>query len=277
MHSPSPRDGTYKCHRPRARVNRHHSGRLGLLHEDSRTPTRLVRAHSLWIIVYCIVESGSIHSFIVNIATTVGSAPSLTLIQSQVLEREFQPGRAHHFPRYKANPSRMSSMPPSPSVSSPQSPPPPIETAHDHSFVAAEPPEQAQSGTPSGPAALREQQRSATLESLLDELDRHMTENISNDSRSPTRRAPNSPVRVRHTIPDPVAAAPNAPRATTVPPSPTSNNHQRLSIAGRILVFFGYGRNNRARKELVSLIISLVVDASQVRHILGCPTMGHRA
>ena len=270
MHSPPPRDGTYKCHRTRARVNRHHSGRLGLPHEDSLLD---LFERTQCIIVYCIVESGSIYSFIV---TTVGSAPSLTLIKSQVLEREFQPGRAHHFPRYKANPSRMSSMPPSPSVSSPQSPPPPIETAHDHSFVAAEPPEQAQSGTPLGPAALREQQRSATLESLLDELDRHMTENISNDSRSPTRRAPNSPVRVRHAIPDPVAAAPNAPRATA-PPSPTSNNHQRLSIAGRILVFFGYGRNNRARKELVSLIISLVVDASQVRHILGCPTIGHRA
>lgn len=167
----------------------------------------------------------------------------------------------------------MSSMPPSPS--SPQFPPP-IETAHDRSFVAAEPPEQAQVGTPSGPAALRERQRPATLESLLDELDRHMTENISNDSRSPTRRTPNSPVRVRHALPDPVAATPNSPRAAA-PPNPTSNNQQRLSIAGRMLVFFGYGRNNKARKELVSLIISLVVDASQVRHILGCPTIGARA
>jgi hypothetical protein len=165
-------------------------------------------------------------------------------------------------------------MPSSPSVPTPQSSPGPrVETAHDHAFVtaAAETPEQAQLGTPSGPALLRGHQRSATLESILDDLDRHMTENTaSNDTPRPsTRRIANTPIRVRGAAPDPVIAAPNAPRVA-VPPSPTVNP-QNLSIAGRVLVFFGYGRNNRARKELVSLISSLVVDASQVRHIVGCP------
>ena len=148
-------------------------------------------------------------------------------------------------------------MPPSPSIPSPQSLH--IETAHDHSFVTAEPPQQAQLGTPSSPAVLR---RSTTLESFLDDLDRRMTENTaSNDTRSPTRRVTISPIRVRAAAPDPVVAVPSAPGAA-VPPSPDSQ--QSLSIAGRILVFFGYGRNNRARKELVSLISSLVIDASQV-------------
>ena len=165
-------------------------------------------------------------------------------------------------------------MPPSPSIPSPQSSP--VETAHDLSFVTAETPEQAQLGTPSGPSALSGLQRSATLGSLLDELDRQMTENVSNDTRSPTRRAPNTPIRVFNAVPDPVAAAPIAPRAAA-PPSP-AGNQAGLSIAGRMLVFFGYGRNNRARKELVSLISSLVVDTSQVRHIVGCcPTIDRRA
>jgi hypothetical protein len=150
-------------------------------------------------------------------------------------------------------------MPPSP-ISTPQSSP--IDTAYEPSLVAAETPQQTQLGTPSGPAILRELQGSATLESFLDDLDRHMTENAaSNDTRPPTRRVASDPVRVRAAVPDPVVAAPNAPRAA-VPPSSTGN--QRLSTAGRILVFFGYGRNNKARKELVSLITSLVVDASQV-------------
>jgi hypothetical protein len=155
-------------------------------------------------------------------------------------------------------------MPPSAPASTPQSSP--IETAHDH---AAETPEQAQLGTPSSPARLRGLQRSATL----NDLDRHMTENIASSDapRSPTRRAPNTSIRVRATVPDPVVAAPDAPRAAAQPG--TTANQQRLSIAGRILVFFGYGRNNKARKELVSLISSLVVDASQVKHIVGCPTL----
>ncbi|KAI9442227.1 hypothetical protein H4582DRAFT_2109891 [Lactarius indigo] len=53
-----------------------------------------------------------------------------------------------------------------------------------------------------------------------------------------------------------------------LPPSTPGNQRQpRLSIAGRILVFFGYGRNNRARKELVSVIWALTVDFSQVSYI----------
>lgn len=159
----------------------------------------------------------------------------------------------------------------SPSIPTPQPSSPRVETAHDHAFVTtAETPEQAQLGTPSGPALLRELQRSATLESILDDLDRHMTENTaSNDTRPSTRRVGgNTPIRIRGVAPDPVIGAPNVPRAAVLP-SP-SGTPQRLSIAGRILIFFGYGRNNRARKELVSLITSLAVDASQVRHILGC-------
>jgi hypothetical protein len=150
-------------------------------------------------------------------------------------------------------------MPSSPSsVPSPQSSP--IETAHDRSPVAVETPEQPQLGTPSSPALL-----SANLESLLDDLDRRMAENTaSNNTRSPTtRRVTNNHVRVRAAGPDPIVVAPSTPRAA-VPPTPAGGNQQRLSIAGRILVFFGYGRNNRARKELVSLISSLVIDTSQV-------------
>jgi hypothetical protein len=154
-------------------------------------------------------------------------------------------------------------MPPSPTVPSPPSSP--IETAHDRSPVATETPEQPQVGTTSGPTQLSGFQGTANLESLLDDLDRRMAENTaSNDTRSPpTRRGPNHHVRVRAPGPDPVFIAPSTPRVAVPPPS-TSGNQQRLSIAGRILVFFGYGRNNRARKELVSLICSLVVDSSQV-------------
>jgi hypothetical protein len=154
-------------------------------------------------------------------------------------------------------------MPPSPIV--PSSQPSPIETAHDRPPVAAETPEQPQLGTPSSPTLLSGFQGPANLESLLDDLDRRMAENTaSNDTRSPTtRRGANNHVRVRAAGPDTVVVAPSTLRAA-VPPTPTGGNQQRLSIAGRILVFFGYGRNNRARKELVSLICSLVVDTSQV-------------
>jgi len=145
--------------------------------------------------------------------------------------------------------------PPSPSVPSSQSSP--IETAHDLSPVAAETPEQPQLVTPSSPD---------NLESLLDHLDRGMTENntASNDARSPTtRRVTNNHVGARAAGPDLVVVAPGTQRVA-VPPTPTGGNQQRLSIAGRLLVFFGYGRNNKARKELVSLISSLAVDTSQV-------------
>lgn len=153
-------------------------------------------------------------------------------------------------------------MPPS-SPSVPSSPSSPIETAHDPSPVVAETPEQPQVGTTSGPTVSSGFQGTANLESLLDDLDRRMAENTaSNDTRAPTtRRVPNNHVRIRAA--DPVVVAANTPRVA-VPPAPTSGNQQRLSIAGRILVFFGYGRNNRARKELVSLICSLVIDTSQV-------------
>jgi hypothetical protein len=154
-------------------------------------------------------------------------------------------------------------MPSSPSVPSSQSSP--IETPHDRSPVAVETPEQPELGTPSSPTVLSGSQGPANLESLLDDLDRRMAENAaSNDIRSPTtRRATNNRVRVRAAGPDPVVVAPSTPRAA-VPQTPTVGNQQRLSIAGRVLVFFGYGRNNRARKELVSLISSLVIDTSQV-------------
>jgi hypothetical protein len=151
-------------------------------------------------------------------------------------------------------------MPSSPSV--PSSPSSPIETAHVRSPVAAETPEPPQVGTTSGPTQLSGFQGTANLESLLDDLDRRMAENTaSNDTRSPTTRR--NHVRVRAAGPDPVVVAPSTPRVPVPPPS-TSGNQQRVSIAGRVLVFFGYGRNNRARKELVSLIYSLVVDTSQV-------------
>jgi hypothetical protein len=158
----------------------------------------------------------------------------------------------------------------SPSPSSPEAPH--LETTHDGPPVSAETPQQPQPGPLSSPAISAGLQRSATLESLLDALDRGiMSENVvPNDPPSPiTPRAPNTHAQrgsnrrhVRPVIPDPVGAAPNAPRVVA-PPSP-AGNQQRLSIAGRILVFFGYGRNNKARKELVSVISSVMVDASQV-------------
>jgi hypothetical protein len=64
-----------------------------------------------------------------------------------------------------------------------------------------------------------------------------------------------------------VVAAPNVPRAAAAQPT-RAGNQQRLSIAREILVFFGYGRNNRARKELVSVISVVMVDLSQVSRYL---------
>jgi len=161
-------------------------------------------------------------------------------------------------------------MPASPTLPSPQ--PAHIETSHDGFPVAAETPQQAQPGILSDSAMTAGLQRSSTLESILDALSGGtMAENIApNNPPSPTTpHTANSQVQagsgrrhVRPVYPDPVTAAPNAPRAVA-PPSPTTNQ-QRLTIAGRILVFFGYGRNNRARKELVSVISSVVVDISQV-------------
>lgn len=161
-------------------------------------------------------------------------------------------------------------MPASPTQPSPQ--PAYVEPTHDGLPVAAETPQQAQPGTLSDSAMTTGLQRSPSLESILDALgEGTMIENaVPNNPPSPTTpRATNHQAQsgsgrrhVRPVFPDPVIAAPNAPRVV-VPPSPTANQ-QRLTIAGRILVFFGYGRNNRARKELVSVISSIVVDLSQV-------------
>lgn len=158
------------------------------------------------------------------------------------------------------------SPPPSPSQ------PPRIETTHDGPSVAAETPEQSQPGRLSGSTVSTNLQRSATLESILDALGRDiMTENAApNNPPSPTTpRTANSHAQansarrnIRPPFHDPIVVAANTPRAVA-PPSPTGNQ-QRLSIAGRVLVFFGYGRNNRARKELVSVICSVFLDASQV-------------
>lgn len=174
-----------------------------------------------------------------------------------------------------------SSMPSTPSV--PSSPSSPTETAHDRSPVVAETPEEPQPGIPSSPPQLSGLQGSTNLESLLDDLDRRMAENTaSEDTRSPDTRSPparrvtNNHVRVRASGPDPIVVAPSTPRVAA-PPAPTVGNQQRLSLAGRILVFFGYGRNNKARKELVSLISSLVVDISQIIAIITLLTIStHR-
>jgi hypothetical protein len=161
-------------------------------------------------------------------------------------------------------------MPASPTQPSPQ--PAQVEPTHEGLPVAAEQPHQAPPGTLPDTAMATGLQRTPSLESILDALgEGTMTENtVPNDPPpSTTPRAANNQTQtgpsrrhVRPVFPDPVIAAPNAPRAVA-PPSPTANQ-QRLTIAGRILVFFGYGRNNRARKELVSVISSIVVDLSQV-------------
>jgi hypothetical protein len=96
--------------------------------------------------------------------------------------------------------------------------------------------------------------------------------------RAPTNRALEPPTQrhfrtalPRPAITDPVIAGPNAPMTVLPPSTPGNQRPPRLSIAGRILMFFGYGRNNRARKELVSVIWALVVDFSQVSHICTSP------
>lgn len=155
-------------------------------------------------------------------------------------------------------------MPSSPSVPDSQSSP--IERADGRLSVVPESPEQPQLGPPpSGHALLSDLQDPTNLESFLDDLDRRIAEdNASNDTLSP--RVTDNHVGVRAGGPDPIVVAPNIPRAA-VPHTPTGSNgsnQQRPSIAGHILVFFGYGRNNKARKELVSLICSLFIDTSQV-------------
>ena len=154
-----------------------------------------------------------------------------------------------------------------------------IEPRHNHPLtIAADTPEHPQPGTIQVPPILGRQERSATLESLLETLNRaSMQENRSlNPTPLPTPRAatnrsqgPPGHRHVRPVIPDPVIPGPNAPMTVLPPSTPGNRRPRRLSIAGRILVFFGYGRNNRARKELVSVISTLVVAFSQVgdRHL----------
>ena len=156
-----------------------------------------------------------------------------------------------------------------------------IESIQNHPLTErADTPEDPQPGTNQIPPTLGPQERAAALESLFEALNRSsMPDNSTlgtpplTTPRGPTNRSQEHPgprhVRLavpRPVIPDPVIAGPNTP--TTVPPPSTPGNQrpQRLSIAGRTLMFFGYGRNNRARKELVSVIWALAVDFSQASH-----------
>lgn len=144
----------------------------------------------------------------------------------------------------------------------------------------ADTPEDPQPGTNPVPPILGPQERAATLESLFEALNRNsMPENttlgtppfpapriVANRPQEPPARRHVRTAIPRPVIPDPVIAGPNAPMTVLPPSTPGNQRPQRLSIAGRILMFFGYGRNNRARKELVSVIWALAVDFSQVSH-----------
>ncbi|KAI0256101.1 hypothetical protein BJV78DRAFT_1169213 [Lactifluus subvellereus] len=177
-------------------------------------------------------------------------------------------------------------MPAQPSPSPPQSPS--TETTHDHPLAAADTPEpeHTQPGTAVIPAIPGVLERSTTTDSWLDTFNRvNMPENtVVNNTPPPTPHTPtpNNHARdssgrrnVRPTIPDPVIAAPSPPRVVV---HRTAGNQPRLTVAGHILAFFGYGRNNRARKELVSIIWTLVVDFSQIIAIITFLTIStHRA
>lgn len=146
-------------------------------------------------------------------------------------------------------------------------------------------PEHPQPGTNPVAPILGAQERSATLESLFEALSRtSMPENttlstpplpfpraVTNRSQEPPGHRHVRPAIPRPVIPDPVIAGPNDPMTVLPPSTPGNQRPPRLSIAGRILMFFGYGRNNRARKELVSVIWALVVDISQVSPICVSP------
>lgn len=173
-------------------------------------------------------------------------------------------------------------MPASLTQSLPQSSP--IESTQNHPLTEVEvedTPEHPQPGTNPVPPILGTQERSATLESLFEALSRTpMPENTLGTPPFPAPRAPTNralePPTQRHfrtalprpAITDPVIAGPNAPMTVLPPSTPGNQRPPRLSIAGRILMFFGYGRNNRARKELVSVIWALVVDFSQIVAII---------
>ncbi|KAH9176306.1 hypothetical protein EDB89DRAFT_1940390 [Lactarius sanguifluus] len=163
-------------------------------------------------------------------------------------------------------------MPASPVLSLPQSSR--IESSHNHPLTeVADTPELPQPGTIPITPIPGVQERSATLESLLEALNRaSMSENTTlHPTPLPPRAVayrPQEPHGHRHVLPDPVIAGPNPPMAVLPPSTPGNQRQPRLSIAGRILVFFGYGRNNRARKELVSVIWALTVDFSQIVAII---------
>jgi hypothetical protein len=157
-----------------------------------------------------------------------------------------------------------------PLLSPPQ--PPHSETTYDHPSPSADAPERPQQGSvviPTIPGGL---EQSATVDPPLDPTNRTtIPENTVLDSTLPAPRTANNHTREspghRHNqvvVPDPVNAAPDPPRIVV---HRTTGNQRRLSTAGRILAFFGYGRNNRARKELVSIIWTLVVDFSQVNQL----------
>ncbi|KAI0319162.1 hypothetical protein OF83DRAFT_1282114 [Amylostereum chailletii] len=66
-----------------------------------------------------------------------------------------------------------------------------------------------------------------------------------------------------HTPAPAVDPAPH-PAPNTLPPLAPYTPRQRMSPLRRLLVFFGYGRNNKARKELVSVLWTFVVDIAEV-------------
>jgi hypothetical protein len=158
-------------------------------------------------------------------------------------------------------------MPSSPSLSPRQSSG--SETTHDHPLAAADAPEHPQPAIAVIPTIPGGLDRSATLEPLSNAMSRAENTVVNNPPPSPrtaNNHARDSPGR-QHTrigIPDPVIAAPDPPRLVVHRTIDNPQRHSRLSIAGRILAFFGYGRNNKARKELVSIIWTLAVDFSQV-------------
>jgi hypothetical protein len=159
-------------------------------------------------------------------------------------------------------------MPVNPLVSPPQ--PPHTETTYDHPPPTAGTPERSQQGNDVIPAIPGGLEQSATVDPPLDAMNRATIPEttVVNSTPPAPRTTRDSPGRrhIRAVVPDPVFVAPNHPPGLVV--HRTTGNRQRLSIAGRILTFFGYGRNNRARKELVSIIWTLVVDFSQVNRQL---------
>ena len=165
--------------------------------------------------------------------------------------------------RLQSPPDSFFAMPTSPHISPPQSPV--TETTNDHPLIvtAAETPEQPQGGTLPDSPMPGGLQPSATIESLPDAFDSGpMPENATrNGPSSPAPRTANTQARPgsgRH----PIRIVPDPPRPGQT--GTQNQNQQSLSIPGRILVFLGYGRGNRARKELVSVIFSVVIDVSQV-------------